>query len=67
MPTPRPDPETERLRTLHELRILDTSPDEGLDMLVALVKKLTDLLGGRVWVESKASQTCFTIELPIGS
>lgn len=37
----------------------------GSGLGLALVKKLTQLLGGRVYVESASNQTCFFVELPI--
>jgi signal transduction histidine kinase len=37
----------------------------GTGLGLTLVKKLTEHLGGAIQVESKAGQTCFTVEIPI--
>jgi PAS domain S-box-containing protein len=36
----------------------------GTGLGLALVKKLTELCGGRVWVEGTDGHTCFVVELP---
>jgi signal transduction histidine kinase len=40
---------------------------DGTGLGLTLVKKLTERLGGEIQVESKASQTCFKVEIPIDS
>ncbi|WP_416670453.1 GAF domain-containing protein [Egbenema bharatensis] len=37
----------------------------GTGLGLALVRKLAEHLGGTVWAESQAGQTCFTVELPV--
>ncbi|MBW4575031.1 MAG: PAS domain S-box protein [Aphanothece sp. CMT-3BRIN-NPC111] len=37
----------------------------GTGLGLALVKTLTEHLGGKIWVESGSGQTCFKVELPI--
>lgn len=37
----------------------------GTGIGLALIKKLTTLLGGSIWAESSYGQTCFTLELPL--
>lgn len=39
----------------------------GAGVGLALVKRLTEHLGGSVWVSSGFDQTCFTVELPLAS
>lgn len=38
---------------------------DGTGLGLTLVKKLTEQLGGAIQVESKAGQTCFTVEIPV--
>jgi signal transduction histidine kinase len=38
---------------------------DGTGLGLALVKKLTEHLGGVIQVESEAGQTCFTVEIPV--
>lgn len=38
---------------------------DGTGLGLTLVKKLTEHLGGAIQVDSKAEQTCFTVEIPI--
>jgi signal transduction histidine kinase len=44
---------------------IDPWKQDGIGLGLALVKKLTEDLGGRISVESASGQTCFTVELPI--
>lgn len=44
---------------------IDPWKQDGIGLGLALVKKLTEHLRGRISVESASSQTCFTVELPI--
>lgn len=44
---------------------IDPWKQDGIGLGLALVKKLTEDLGGRISVESAFGQTCFTVELPI--
>lgn len=37
----------------------------GTGLGLALVKKLVSYLGGNIWAESTAGQTCFIVELPV--
>ena len=37
----------------------------GTGLGLALVKKLTEHLGGSIQVGSEAGQTCFTVEIPV--
>lgn len=38
---------------------------DGTGLGLTLVKKLTEHLGGSIWVESGTGQTCFTVEIPV--
>lgn len=44
---------------------IDPWKQDGIGLGLALVKKLTEHLKGRISVESASGQTCFTVELPI--
>ncbi|WP_421655812.1 sensor histidine kinase [Leptothermofonsia sp. ETS-13] len=44
---------------------IDRWKQGGTGLGLALVKKMTQHLGGKIYVASTANQTCFTIELPI--
>lgn len=44
---------------------IDPWKQDGIGLGLALVKKLTEDLGGRISVESVSGQTCFTVELMI--
>jgi signal transduction histidine kinase/putative methionine-R-sulfoxide reductase with GAF domain len=61
-------PPTERLRIFDKFyRIPSADPwrKGGTGLGLALVKKLSERLGGQVWVESGAGLTCFTVQLPL--
>jgi signal transduction histidine kinase/putative methionine-R-sulfoxide reductase with GAF domain len=61
-------PPTEWLRIFDKFyRIPSADPWRrgGTGLGLALVKKLTERLGGQVWVESGAGLTCFTVQLPL--
>lgn len=44
---------------------IDPWKQDGIGLGLALVKKLSEHLGGSISVKSGASQTCFTVELPL--
>jgi signal transduction histidine kinase/PAS domain-containing protein len=50
-------------------RVPSTDPwkQGGTGLGLALVKRMVSRLGGSVWVESRAQQTCFTVDLPLGA
>lgn len=51
--------------TFYRVPSIDPWKQDGIGLGLALVKKLTEHLGGRISVESASGQTCFTVELPI--
>lgn len=46
---------------------IDPWKQDGIGLGLALVKKLSEHLGGSISVESASGQTCFTVELPLHS
>jgi signal transduction histidine kinase len=46
---------------------VDRWQHSGTGLGLTLVKKLTEYLGGSIWVDSGGGQTSFTVEVPIGS
>lgn len=44
---------------------IDPWKQDGIGLGLALVKKLSEHLGGSISVESASGQTCFTVELPL--
>jgi Signal transduction histidine kinase len=44
---------------------IDRWKQGGTGLGLALVQKMTQHLGGKIYVASTANQTCFTVELPI--
>lgn len=46
---------------------IDRWKQGGTGLGLALVQKMTEHLGGKIYVESGANQTCFTVELPVSA
>lgn len=44
---------------------IDRWKQGGTGLGLTLVQKMTEHLGGKIYVESNANQTCFTVELPV--
>ncbi|QZZ20455.1 hypothetical protein J5X98_24980 [Leptothermofonsia sichuanensis E412] len=44
---------------------IDRWKQGGTGLGLTLVQKMTEHLGGKIYVESSANQTCFTVELPV--
>ncbi|HEY9643781.1 MAG TPA: ATP-binding protein [Coleofasciculaceae cyanobacterium] len=51
----------------HRLPTSDHWNQGGTGLGLALIKKLVIYLGGNIWAESRAGQTCFIVELPLSS